>query len=123
MGDVRVGVALATLAARLVQPLTTLKRDDTFFEELRRIIKEEDVGELVVGLPRGLDGQDTAQTETARAFVAELKRQVDLPIHLQDEAVTSVEAEAELKARRKPYSKADIDALAAAYILKDYLAV
>jgi RNase H-fold protein (predicted Holliday junction resolvase) len=56
-----------------------------------------------------------------RQFGASLAQQVDLPLSWQDEAVTSAQAEAELVQRKKPYTKGDIDALAAVYILNDYL--
>lgn len=121
VGEARVGVALASLIARLPQPLATLKRGEGFWSDLQKIIEEEAVGELVVGLPRNLSGQNTAQTATVQAFAEELKQKVNLPIHFQDEAVTSQQAEAELEGRHKPYSKGDIDALAATYILEDYL--
>jgi putative Holliday junction resolvase len=121
VGQARVGVALASMAARLPGPYVTLQRGDRFFEELRGIIRQEDVGTIVVGLPRGLDGQSTAQTAAIARFVKELKRHFDLPVHLQDEAVTSRQAEAELQSRRKIYAKGDIDALAATYILQDWL--
>lgn len=121
VGDKRVGVARASLIARLPEPLTTLQRGPAFFEELRRIMADEDAATLVVGLPRGLDGQTTAQTETTRAFVAELEQQIDRPVHLQDEALTSKKARAELDAGKKQYRRSDIDALAATYILEDFL--
>ena len=73
-------------------------------------------------MPRGLDGQETAQTTYARTTARTLAGQLQLPLYLIDEAVTSKQAKAELEARRKPYVKGDIDALAATYILDDYLA-
>ena len=76
----------------------------------------------MVGLPRGLDGQNTAQTALTLAFVEQLKTFVGLPVKLQDEALTSVLAEKELTSCRGSYKKADVDALAATYILDDYLA-
>jgi putative pre-16S rRNA nuclease len=121
VGQARVGVALASLAARLPNPLLTLPRGDRFFDQLADIIRREDAGALVVGLPRGLDGQTTAQTVAIGKFVKELKEHTDLPVHLQDEALTSHQAEAELRRRGKVYAKADIDALAATYILEDWL--
>jgi putative Holliday junction resolvase len=121
VGDRRVGLAIASLAARLPRPMATLERGDGFWQSLDDIIKTEGVGELVVGRPRGLDGQATAQTVVTEDFVSELQAHFALPVHLQDEAVTSQQAEAELKNRRQPYNKADIDALAATYILEDYL--
>jgi|SRR5579884_677836 len=120
-GDIRVGLAIATLTARLPRPLATLEFNNVFFDELRSIISQEQVREIVVGLPRGMEGQPTAQTATVQDFAAELKRRLKLPIHFQDEALTSKKAEAELHARGKPYRPTDIDALAATYILDDYL--
>jgi putative Holliday junction resolvase len=121
VGDKRVGVAVATLAARLPRPLITLERNDRFFEALKEIMRNEDVGTLVIGLPRNLRGTDTAQTRSVEAFVEQLKKHTGVPVHLQDEAVTSKQAEEELEARGKPYTRSDIDALAATYILQDWL--
>jgi putative holliday junction resolvase len=122
VGDRRVGLAVASLATRLPRPLQTLVRDDSFFEALRDIIKTENVEVLVVGFPRGMAGQPTAQTEAVEAFADELRRHCGMPVHFQDESVTSKQAEAELEARRKAYQRGDIDALAATYILEDFLA-
>jgi putative Holliday junction resolvase len=97
-------------------------RDDTFFAALQTIIETEKANMLIVGLPRNLAGRHTPQTQATEAFAAELGRRCKLPIHLQDEAVTSKQAEAELKARGKAYERGDIDALAATYILEDFLA-
>jgi putative Holliday junction resolvase len=122
VGNQRIGVAVASLASRLPRPLVTLTRDDSFFPALQDIIESESVETLVVGFPRGLDGQHTEQTRDTEAFKAELSRRSNLPVHMQDEAVTSKRAEAELEARGKPYQRGDIDALAATYILEDFLA-
>ena len=121
VGGQRIGVARATTVARIASPLVTLINDDTIFNEIQALIKAESVGAVVVGLPRGLEGQETAQTQTIRDFVTELKTKTDLPIYFQDEALTSQKAEAELESRGKPFSKGDIDALAATYILEDFL--
>lgn len=122
VGDRRVGVAVASLAARLPRPLTTVLRGDDCFDELRNIIRSEEAGEIVVGLPRGLDGQSTGQTEATERFISELRHEVDMPVHVQDEALTSKQAEAELNKRGAGHTKGDIDALAATYILEDFLA-
>lgn len=120
VGSKRLGVALANGVARLPRPLTTLDAETDVLAQLERIIRDEAVGRLVVGLPRGLDGQETAQTASVRAFAKSLAR-FNLPVHLQDEALTSRKAESELAARGKVYNKADVDALAATYILEDFL--
>jgi putative Holliday junction resolvase len=122
VGEQRVGVAVASLAACLPRPLATLKQDENFFTALKGIIKTENVEALAVGFPRGLGGQHTAQTRAVEAFTDELRKNCSLPVHFQDEAVTSKQAEAELEARGKPYARGDIDALAATYILEDFLA-
>ena len=122
VGDKRVGVARASLAAGLAGPLTTLLRAPDFFERLARVITEERAVAIVVGLPRNLDGQETGQTKSTRAFIEELREHTDLPIHLQDEALTSQKAIEELEAGGRPYKRAEVDALAAAYILEDFLA-
>lgn len=122
VGAKRIGVATASLIARLPHPLTTLQADDAaLFTAIQALINQEDVGAVVVGFPRGLDGQHTAQTAAIEIFVEQLREQVSLPIYLQDEAVTSRHAEAELESRGKPFKKEDIDALAATYILDDWL--
>jgi putative Holliday junction resolvase len=121
VGSVRIGVARASSLVRLPEPLVTLSNDDQTVESIKQLVLEHDVKELVIGLPRGLDGQETGQTTSVREFVANLSQELSLPIFLQDEAVTSRKAEEELLARGKPYGKGDIDALAATYILEDYL--
>jgi putative Holliday junction resolvase len=102
-------------------PLTTLERTETFWSELLQVMKQNDVDQIVIGLPRGLDGQETDQTAAAQAFGKELANQTNVPISWQDEAVTSVQAETVLKQQGKPYTKGDIDAVAASLILQDYL--
>ena len=121
VGSSRIGVAIASLSFKLPRPLCTLANDDDFIARLKRLIETEAIGVLVVGLPRGLEGQETGQTKYVRDFVDQLKTHIELPIRLQDEALSSSRAEAELTARGKIYQKGDIDALAATYILEDYL--
>jgi putative Holliday junction resolvase len=122
VGGKRVGVAVASLAARLPRPLTALERGDTFLDDLRNIADTEEAEALILGLPRGLDGQNTGQTGETETFADSLRQHFDLPIYFQDEALTSKQAEEELQARGKPYARGDIDALAATYILQDWLA-
>jgi putative Holliday junction resolvase len=121
VGAARIGVALANTIARLASPLTTLPNNDAFFSALQQIIDEHQVSKLIVGLPRNLNGQNTEQTNYVEQFVSDLRVHTDLPIQLQDEAVTSKQAEAELQARGKAYTKEAIDSLSATYILEDYL--
>lgn len=118
VGTSRVGVAIASQIARLPRALTTLHNDELFWQNLEQLLASEDIGLVVVGLPRNLSGDDTAQTTYVREFATHI---TTVPTVFQDEALTSVKAEAELKQRGKQYQKGDIDALAATYILEDYL--
>lgn len=121
VGGQRIGVAEANLVARMAHPLTTLLNTDTIFDDIAELIRKQDAGALVVGLPRNLSGESTPQTATVQAFVQQLQAKITVPVHWQDEALTSQKAEDELNARRKPYQKGDVDALAATYILEDFL--
>lgn len=119
-GEQRIGVAVASSAARLARPLVTLESGSSVIEQLEKIIEQQGVGTIVVGLPRNLSGESTAQTEAAKIFAKSLEF-LGLPVHMQDEAVTSKKAEEELRTHGSDYAKADIDMLAATYILEDFL--
>lgn len=121
VGAARVGLALASTVARIAHPAGALANNEALVGQIREVCKREGVTQLVIGLPRGLNGQDTAQTAAVRSFAAELAKHLPIPHDWQDEAVTSAQAEDELRQRGKPYGKADIDALAATLILEDYL--
>lgn len=122
IGGRRVGVALASTVARLASPLTVIDLNMTDLETaVKQLIQEHQVDLMVIGLPRGMRGQETAQTAAVRKIAADLSDAVDITVVMQDEAGTSLEAEAFLKSRGKPYGKEDIDAEAAALILRDYL--
>ena len=121
VGERRIGVAVAHSVARLPRPLTTIERTEAVFRDIQNIINEEDVKLVVVGLPRGLNGQETRQTEIIRQFVTALRAHTPAPVELQDEALTSHKAEAELQLKNQAYKKGMVDSLAATYILEDYL--
>lgn len=120
VGESRIGVAVANTVARLPRPLTTLANTDDVWQVIRELAATESADTVVVGLPRNLSGQDTAQTAYVRDFVSGAG---DLKVVFQDEALTSKKAEAELRQRGKDFAKGDIDALAATYILEDYLLI
>jgi len=122
IGEKRVGVAVATHDLAVARPLITLDRQaEDFWQQLTKLVSEHQTEQIVIGLPRGLEGQDTAQTRATQAFGEELAKHSKLPITWQDEALTSVKAEESLKMQGKLYNKSDVDALAASYILSDYL--
>jgi putative Holliday junction resolvase len=121
VGERRIGMAVASWQARIARPLITLSNDDHVFVQLGQQVHDQAATALVVGLPRGLQGQHTDQTRAVEDFVRQCKAHITLPIYWQDEALTSAKAKEELEGRGKPYAKGDIDALAATYILDDFL--
>jgi putative Holliday junction resolvase len=122
IGDARTGVAVANTIAQIASPLTTLECPIADLPpKIADLVTQQQASVLVIGLPRGLHGQDTDQTKHIQACVDQIRSLVSVPIYLQDEALTSQKAEDELRGRGKPYGKGDIDALAATYILQDYL--
>ena len=84
---------------------------------------EDGLEAVVVGWPRRLDGSPTDQTPIVQAFVQSLKARIGVPVILQDERLSSTEAEARLARRERDWRKRkqQLDAAAAAVILQDYL--
>lgn len=121
VGSKRIGVASANVVARLASPLQTLEVTERIKDDIVKVLSEQTASALVVGLPRGMQGQDTAQTEVVRQFIAELKPSISVPVYWQDEALTSHLSKLELNTKKAQHSKGEVDALAATYILEDYL--
>jgi putative holliday junction resolvase len=119
VGTKRIGVAAADTIVPIALPIATVDVDGHEVERIIEIAKNKGAKTVVVGYPRNQSGEATAQTGYAEAFAARLGD--SLQVVFQDESLTSVMAEDRLKADGKPYSKADIDAMAAAIILQDYL--
>lgn len=122
VGEKRVGVALARAQVKVPVALETLDRQaEDFWDKLANLCKEYEIAEIVVGLPRNMEGEETEQTKATQRFAEELKERIELPLVWQDEAVTSVKAREVLEAGGKDFEKKDVDALAATIILSDYL--
>ena len=120
VGSVRIGVALADMSVRIAIPHDTLTVDGTELKAIAEEVVQNDIDTIVVGYPRNQAGEVTDQTATVEAFADQLKDMAP-QIVFQDESLTSVTAEQRLQARGEAYTKADIDAEAAAIILQDYL--
>ncbi len=123
VGDNRIGLAIADYELRIAVPFNVIeKRRSDFFEYLNNVIKEHDIGKLIVGFPKMLDSEVGEQAEKVIAFVEELKKRIEIEIVLWDERYTTVEAHKILKKlykRRK--IREVIDANAAMLILQSYL--
>ena len=131
VGNRRIGVAVSDVTGTLARPLGVLQTSglegdaiDRAVAELARLAAEEDgLASLVVGLPRRLDGSPNDMTPRVQAFAAALGARIGVPVILQDERLTSREAESRLALREKDWRarKKQLDAAAAAIILQDYL--
>ncbi len=123
VGDVRIGVARATVGSFFPVPCDVVVNDVRVYDRLAEIFDTESAVAVVVGLPRNLSSEDTQQTKQVRNFTKKLQESTALPIYFQDEAGTSKKATQELsqhkKIRRGPAGS--VDALAATYILDDFL--
>jgi putative Holliday junction resolvase len=117
VGLKRTGIARASAQARLAEPLVTVPTTDVL-KKLKDLIEEYNVGTIVVGLPRNLQGNDTQQTTWVRDWVKSAKSKIDLPFYWQDEALTTRIAEAKKLSYKRVH---DVDSLAAAIILQDFL--
>ena len=120
VGEKRIGVAVADAGIRIAVPFMTIVVDGSEIETIAKLVIEEDADTIVVGYPRNQQGEATAQTDYVEKFTKRLEY-LDKEIVFQDESLTSVLAEQQLKAYNRPYSKGDIDAGAATIILQDYL--
>jgi putative Holliday junction resolvase len=131
VGVRRLGLALSDASGTLASPWQVVRsggsiQDDvaTLASIVSRLRAEDDgLATIVVGLPLRLDGSPTDQTARAREIAARLETVTGLPIVLQDERLTSREAEQRLAIRLSDWRerKKKLDAAAAAIILQDYL--
>ncbi len=120
-GEKRIGVATASDEEGRASGLRTLIGAPDPGAAVVTLAEEEAADVIVVGLPRGLDGQETRQTEKVRAFAERLETESGKRVELVDEAVTSVVARERLEAAGVKIQPGDIDREAAAIILQDYL--
>lgn len=117
IGESRIGIARANIIAKIPEPLGTFVNDASFLAKLSNIIKEHNIDLLVVGLPRNMSGEKTAQTDKIYSFVKQ--NLSNYSVIFQDETLTSVIADQRLGNKR--VSKDQIDTEAACIILEDYL--
>ena len=120
VGEKRIGVALADTGVRIAVPYDTIEVDGDEIKSIIELVEREQASIVVVGYPRNQSGLPTLQTVFVERFVERLE-DLDAEIIFQDESLTSVIAEDQLKAHKRPYTKGDIDAQAAAIILQDYV--
>lgn len=125
----RIGVAVGSLQTGQAQPLGSVanKGDTPDWDALGEYVREWQPGRFVVGLPGSLDGSDTAMSDLAKGFAAQLASRFARPVELVDEQLSSVAAHEHLREarrsgrRRKRVKRGDIDPIAARVILETWL--
>jgi putative holliday junction resolvase len=124
IGEKRIGVAICDETRTLARPLLTITRAAKIedFARIAALCAEHQIERIIAGLPTTLRNEDGPQARCVRRYVAGLRAAVNLPIEFWDERFSSVEAGERLAiSSRKPRTKGDIDAAAAAIILQGYL--
>jgi putative Holliday junction resolvase len=124
-GQKRLGLAISDEMGLTARPLATLervnRRDD--LRRLREIVRKNDVRRIVVGQPLHLDGAQSEMAEEAARFAARIQKALGLPVELADERLSSWEAEQVMaETGTKKRGRGRRDQVAAAVILRDYLA-
>ncbi len=125
IGDKRIGVALSDPEGILASPLTIINRSDDRLdiEAITNIISQHQVKQIVVGLPRSMNGSLGKQAEKVKAFTQRLCSHTEVPVEFRDERLSTVSAKRLMQEvnAKKTREKARYDAIAAALILQGYL--
>ncbi|MGH2768834.1 MAG: Holliday junction resolvase RuvX [Actinomycetota bacterium] len=122
-GSRRIGVAISDPDGKVGFPLDVLQRSGDWLGRLAELVRERDVGEVLVGLPRRLDGSEGPAAEQARALAAALASAIPVPVRLVDERMTTAAADRALAAAgvRSRRRRRVVDGSAAALLLQSYL--
>ena len=123
VGERRIGLAVSDPLETIAQPLGTIPRNAASIETIARIVREKEVGEIVVGLPVNMNGTFGPMADEVNEFAREIADVIDIPLVFIDERLTTAEAEklmisADVSRHKR---KGTIDSVAAAIILEKRL--
>ena len=123
LGDRWIGLALSDPTATLARPLEVVARGEPFWQALERLVREEGVERVVIGLPLNMDGSTGPRARDALAFKAEIEKRTGLPVDPWDERLTTVQAETALRSSGLSGRKRSerVDKVAAQIILQSWL--
>lgn len=123
IGDKRIGVAVTDKLETIASPLIVLGNDEKLKENLKKIIKDYDIGKVIVGIPYNLKGEFGFQAEKIKNLVDDILKGICSDIEYIDERFTSKISSGILKSESKKVKKSpgNIDKISAAVILNDYL--
>lgn len=124
-GDARTGIAISDLLCSIVGSTTVIhsRNQEKTLNEIIRLVNENNVGEIVVGLPKNMDGSEGIRAELCREFAQKIEQAAGLKVALWDERRTTVEAHNILSQHNYHGKKRKdtVDAVAASLILEGYL--
>jgi putative Holliday junction resolvase len=117
-GEKRIGLATSDASGMIATPRRTVSRasDERALGEIVQFLKDEEVGEIVLGIPHHADGRENSFASRVRSFGRKLEKAADLPVRMVNEHLTTRAAEGRFS------GSAGADAAAAAVILEDFLA-
>ena len=124
-GERRVGIAVSDETSTIAHPRDTWDRKDAarFLMRIAEFVREQEIGEIVVGLPLRLDGSEGASARRARRFAEKLEAAAGVKVVLWDERMSSMAAERSLRSAGVSAKKQRglVDRVAAALLLQSYL--
>ena len=122
-GQKRTGLALCDDSEKIASPLAVLIGQKNFITQIVEIIKQENIGAVVLGLPLNMDDSEGPQAKRVRDFADRLKKHIEVEIYFHDERLSSFIAEKKLAGTQMTHKgkKKRIDAIAAAAILQSFL--
>ena len=125
-GDARTGIAFSDLLCSIVGSTTVIhsRKPEKTLQEIVKLCKEHEAGEIVMGLPKNMDGTEGVRAQLCREFAEKLKEATGLPVTMWDERRTTVEAHNILSQHNYHGKKRKntVDAVAASLILEGYMA-
>lgn len=116
-GEKRIGIAVSDPGGKIAFPKKVIfnRGNPRMWKQLKSLLEEEEISEIVVGLPVALDGRETEETRKVCAFAEILKKEISRPVHFENEMLTTHMVE------RLGVKREHTDAAAAAVILQSYL--
>lgn len=122
-GTKRTGLAICDFAETIASPLAVIERQKELLGKIADVVKNEGVEAIVLGLPLNMDGSQGPQARLVFKFADVLKEHLGVPVHLQDERLSSFDAEERLAAAEftRAKKRKRLDAVAAAAILEAFL--
>jgi putative Holliday junction resolvase len=122
-GTKRSGLAICDADETITSPLTVIHGQKELIKKITKLVETEGVGAIVLGLPLNMDDSQGPQAKLVLKFAERLRKNLHIPVHLQDERLSSFGAEEKLASAglTKEKQKDRLDAIAAAEILEAFL--